>query len=196
MPKPPKKRHWAFILYPESAPADWKETIEKTGLKVAISPIHDKDVTKDGELKKAHHHIIVSYNGPVTYENVKSLTDSLGQPIPQIVENVGGYYRYLWHDEAQNKAVYSEKDVILLNGFKAPAKTCNGLEYDEQMIQLIQYIKEHQIKEFSDLCDCLLEDGLFDMLMQLRSYSFFYSKILDSIRYKDTIKEEVDKNES
>lgn len=194
MSRPPKKRHWAFILYPESAPADWRETIEKTGLKAAISPIHDRDVTKDGNLKKEHYHIIVSYNGPVTYENAKSLTDSLGQPIPQIVENVDGYYRYLWHDEAQNKAVYSEKDVILLNGFKAPAKTCNGSEYDEQMIQLIQYIKEHQIKEFSELCDCLLEDGLFDLLMQLRSSSFFYSKILDSIRFKNT-KKEVQENE-
>lgn len=196
MPKPPKKRHWAFILYPESAPSDWKDTLEKTGLKIAISPVHDKDVTKDGELKKAHHHIIVSYNGPVTYNNVKNLTDSLNQPIPQIVENIGGYYRYLYHDEEQNKASYSEDDVILMNGFKKPSKICNGAEYDETMIQLIKYIKEHEISEFSDLCDCLIEDGLFDLLMQLRSFSYFYSKILDSIRYKDTNKDEVYKNES
>lgn len=196
MTKPPKKRHWAFILYPESAPSDWKDTLERTGLKIAISPVHDKDVTKDGELKKAHHHIIVSYNGPVTYNNVKNLTDSLKQPIPQIVENIDGYYRYLYHDEEQNKASYSEDDVILMNGFKKPLKVCNGAEYDETMIQLIKYIKEHEISEFSDLCDCLLEDGLFDLLMQLRSYSYFYSKILDSIRYKDTNKGEVYKNES
>ena len=53
-----KKRNWAFVLYPESAPENWKEQLQLTGLPCVISPIHDKDVNPDGTPKKAHHHII------------------------------------------------------------------------------------------------------------------------------------------
>ena len=40
-----KKRNWAFVLYPESAPADWLERLQATGLPGAISPLHDKTLT-------------------------------------------------------------------------------------------------------------------------------------------------------
>ena len=62
-----KKRNWAFVLYPESAPKDWKEQLSKTGLEGAISPLHDKDVNPTGEPKKAHYHIIICYPGPTTF---------------------------------------------------------------------------------------------------------------------------------
>lgn len=39
----PKSRHFAFLIYPESSPADWIERLEKIGQPMAISPIHDKD---------------------------------------------------------------------------------------------------------------------------------------------------------
>lgn len=47
MAKNIKKRNWAFVLYPESAPADWREQLQKTGLQCAISPLHDKDMNPD-----------------------------------------------------------------------------------------------------------------------------------------------------
>ena len=56
-----KKRNWTFVLYPESAPADWREQLQKTGLLCAISPLHDRDVNPDGEVKKAHYHVILIY---------------------------------------------------------------------------------------------------------------------------------------
>ena len=59
-----KKRNWTFLVYPESAPADWVSKLQATGLPVAISPLHDKDINPDGELKKAHYHVIVCYSGP------------------------------------------------------------------------------------------------------------------------------------
>ena len=39
-----KKRNWAFVLYPESAPIDWKEQLQQTGLPIVISPLHDRDI--------------------------------------------------------------------------------------------------------------------------------------------------------
>ena len=74
-----KKRNWTFVLYPESAPADWLEKLQLTGLQAEISPLHDKDINPDGTVKKAHYHIIVCYSGPTSYTVVKGLTDIVGK---------------------------------------------------------------------------------------------------------------------
>ena len=95
MAKNIKKRNWAFVLYPESAPADWREQLQKTGLQCAISPLHDKDMNPDNTPKKPHYHVILTYSGPTSYNVVKALTDGFNQPIPQALEQVRGYYRCL-----------------------------------------------------------------------------------------------------
>ena len=59
-----KKRNWAFVLYPESAPVDWRDLLQKTGLQCAVSPLHDRDLNPDGEPKKAHFHVL-SYSAGV-----------------------------------------------------------------------------------------------------------------------------------
>ncbi|MGK0627870.1 Rep family protein, partial [Enterococcus faecalis] len=42
-------RNWAIVVYPESLPENWKEIIKSEP--VAMSPLLDKDVTAEGELK-------------------------------------------------------------------------------------------------------------------------------------------------
>ena len=112
-----KKRMWAFVAYPESLPPDWLEKLKQSGLQVAISPLHDKDINPDGEPKKPHYHIILIYSGPTTYNNVATFTESINGTIPQPLEQVRGYYRYLTHKDNPEKAQYSDSDIICLNGF-------------------------------------------------------------------------------
>lgn len=42
----PKARHFAFLLYPDSMPEDWKLKLEMIGKPMAVSPLHDKDKTE------------------------------------------------------------------------------------------------------------------------------------------------------
>ena len=99
-----KARYWWFVVYPESAPNDWIEKIQMTGLPFCISPLHDKDKNPDNTPKKAHYHVIVCYNGPTTYSNVKkTLTDILNAPHPQYLNAVKGAYRYLTHQDNPEK---------------------------------------------------------------------------------------------
>ena len=83
-----KKRNWAFVLYPESAPEDWRERLKISGLMSAISPLHDRDVNPTGEPKKAHYHVLLVYSGPTTYGAVEKFTKSLNATIPQALESV------------------------------------------------------------------------------------------------------------
>ncbi|MBS7345752.1 MAG: replication protein RepB, partial [Caryophanon sp.] len=44
-----KSRNFTFLLYPDGDgfPSDWEERLEKIGVPIAISPLHDKDKNKN-----------------------------------------------------------------------------------------------------------------------------------------------------
>lgn len=54
--KRPKGRHFTFLIYPDSAPKDWKTLLELTDLPIAISPLHDMD-EKEIKIEKVPSHI-------------------------------------------------------------------------------------------------------------------------------------------
>lgn len=181
-----KKRNWAFVLYPESAPADWREQLQKTGLPCAISPLHDRDVNATGEQKKPHHHVMVFYQGPTSYNVVKRLTDGLNQPIPQAVEQVRGYYRYLTHMDNPEKAQYSPSEIITLNGFDiGDYVDMTKSEVLKVCRALMDYIRENDVMEYADLMDMTMCEGVppewFDVAS---SRTLFFTGYLKSRRYR------------
>lgn len=178
-----KKRNWAFVLYPESAPADWLDRLQKTGLQCEVSPLHDKDVNADGTPKKAHYHIILCYSGPTSYNVVKALTDSLNQPIPQALEQVKGYDRYLTHKDNPEKYQYDRKDVRSLNGFNildyADLTRSEILEYKKELFALI---RNHKMTEYSQLIDFLMDNDMPDLLDCASSNTLLFSNYIRSKR--------------
>lgn len=183
-----KKRNWAFVLYPESAPENWVERLQETGLPIAISPLHDKDLDEGGNgetFKKAHHHIILCYSGPTSWNVVKSLCDSLHQPIPQPLENVKGYYRYLTHKDNPEKAQYEERDIKSLNGF-------NILDFADLTRSEVLVIKQsvhnlivdRGIKEYADLMEILLREGMHAEYDVASSNTIFFDRLITSRRHK------------
>lgn len=181
-----KKRNWAFVLYPESAPADWREQLQKTGLPCAISPLHDRDVNATGEPKKPHYHVMVFYQGPTSYNVVKRLTDGLNQPIPQVVEQVRGYYRYLTHMDNPEKAQYSPSEITTLNGFDiGDYVEMSKSEVTKVCRALMDYIRENDIMEYADLMDMTMCEGVppewFDVAS---SRTLFFTGYLKSRRFR------------
>lgn len=184
MAKGVKKRNWAFVLYPESAPADWKERLQLSGLMGAISPLHDKDVDPTGEPKKEHYHIILVYGSPTTYNNVKSFTDELKQPIPQPLEQVRGYYRYLTHLDNPDKYQYSESDIETFNGFDiSDFVEITKSEVNQMKYELLALIREKQFCEYHQLMDFVqdnLDKSYFDVAS---SHTIFFNAYLTSARH-------------
>lgn len=152
-----KKRHWAFVAYPESLPENWIEIIQQTGIPFAISPLHDKDVNPTGEPKKVHYHVIISYHGPARLSQVKRITEALNQPNPIPLEAVEGYYRYLTHRDNPEKAQYSEMDIRCLNGFEAPQESPSLARKRklECTLKIQDIIEENDILEFWTLVQYL-----------------------------------------
>ena len=189
-----KKRNWSFLLYPESAPVDWLEQLKITGLPVAISPLHDMDVWsledeqknsehRAGTPKKAHHHVIVCYDGPTTFSSVKSLTDRLNQPIPVPLETVRGMYDYLTHEGQQDKYQYDKKDIQTLNGFDIREFVeLTKSEVTKAKREILQLIRDNSITEYADLIDILMDggEGTADMFDVASNNTLFFKAYLTS----------------
>lgn len=180
-----KKRNWAFVLYPESAPSDWKETLRQSGLQCAVSPLHDKDLDPTGTPKKAHYHVIACYSGPTSFNVVKGLTDALNAPIPQALEQVRGYYRYLTHKDNPEKFQYSDSDITTINGFSIMDFV--DLTKSEVLTikkELQTLIRSADILEYSDLMDLLQDSDMVQQYDVASSNTFFFEKYITSRRNK------------
>lgn len=181
-----KKRNWWFVLYPESAPPDWRDRLRATGLPIAISPLHDKDMYDNGEQagqpKKPHHHVILAYPGPTTYSVVcKLVQGELGQPIPQPLEAIRGGYRYLSHADNPEKYQYDAKDIETLNGF-------NILDYVDMTAaeavamnkELVSLIMELGFADYCDFIEYLLFNGTDVQYEYAISHTLFFTAYLKS----------------
>ena len=183
-----KKRNWAFVLYPDSAPKDWRDLLQQTGLQCAISPLHDKDLNPTGEPKKPHYHVILCYSGPTAYSVVSSLTNKrLGQTVPQPLEQVRGYYRYLTHEDNPEKAQYSKSEIQTINGFDI-SDFCELTKSEVTKItrDIVAFIRDNKIVEYADLIECLMDGGestssWFEVAI---SHTLFFKGYIESRRFK------------
>lgn len=180
-----KSRIWASVGYPESLPDDWLEQLRETGLQIAISPLHDKDVNPDGEIKKIHYHIIFNYDGPTTYEHVKELCDKLNMTIPIKLESLRGMYRYHLHLDNPEKYQYDDRDRILLNGFDTNSvNELTKTEVNKIVKEILTFVIDNDILEYSDLLQVLLESDMLQMLDVASSHTILFNSFISSRRHK------------
>ena len=177
-----KKRNWAFVLYLDSAPDDWKEILKIKGLPFAVSPLHDKDINDDGTPKKPHYHIILVFGNPTTYNNVKSITDELNQPIPIPLESVRGMYRYFTHKDNPEKYQYNENDITLYNAFDV-TEVLNNFEVFQCLKEIQSLICELSILEYCDLLDYLLQSDYMELWNVACSHTLFLNSYITSKRH-------------
>lgn len=142
MAKEKRKRNWVFVLYPESAPENWQEILAAMLIPCFISPLHDEDVNADGELKKAHYHIILMFKGLKSFDQVKEITDSLNAPIPQECKDIRAYARYLCHLDNPEKAQYSVADVLSFGGVDYLDKVKSAADTDTAISEMMDWCIE------------------------------------------------------
>lgn len=180
-----KQRNWAFVLYLDSAPKNWKDILQETGCMYAISPYHDSDLNSDGTLKKPHYHIIVCFDGPTTYNNVLRITQSVNATIPQPLQQIRGYYRYFTHKDNPEKFQYSEGDITTINGFDIQNYVeLTYTEVSKFLLQIQYLINDHNIIEYSDLLDFLAENDLKEFWDVAKNHTLLLNTYITSKRHK------------
>lgn len=185
MLKNQKARYWASVGYPESLPENWLEKLRETGLAVAISPLHNKDVNPTGETKKEHYHLIFAYEGPTTYNNVKNLCEEFNMTIPIKLESIRGMYRYHLHLDNPEKYQYDDRDRTLLNGFDSNAvNELTKTEVNKLVRQILSFVIDNDIIEYSDLLQILLDNDELLMLDVATNKTLLFDGFIRSRRNK------------
>ena len=149
-----RTRTWTFVLYEDSAPNNWRDILDEQHIEWVESPWHDKDVNADGSTKKKHKHILLLFPGKKSYEQIKDITDSLGQPIPQRCHNAKAMVRYMAHMDNPEKAQYSPSDIVSHGGVDlAELLRPSSSERYTIIRDMIDYIRSAAVTEFQDLMD-------------------------------------------
>ena len=175
-----KKRHWLFIVYPESAPEDWKEKMKLTGVQFAISPLHDKDRLVDGDLKKPHWHMIVIFDGPTTFMTAASYRGITNGPYPKVCENLRGSFEYFTHKNDPDKYQYSESDIELYNGFEIDLSAKDVLKIKKELSELILKQNITEYMEFNMYVQYYLEADYFDVAS---NNTYYFNSLISSFRH-------------
>jgi len=180
-----KKRNWAFVMYPDSAPANWQDVLQQTGLQCCVSPLHDTDINADETQKKPHWHVILCYSGPTSYNVVEKLTKNLNATIPQGVEQIKGYYRYLTHKDNPDKVQYDEADIISINGFSIrDFVDMTRAEVTKEKRNIMCFVEENDITEYCDLLVELDKHNLLDTWEVAANNTIFADAYIRSRRNK------------
>ena len=110
-------RNWTFLVYPESAPENWRDLIDNFHVQWACSPLHDSDINPDGTLKKPHFHVLLSFEGKKSFDQVKAFSDLCSGVLPIKVESLRGLVRYFAHLDNPEKYQYNICDIDCYGGF-------------------------------------------------------------------------------
>lgn len=143
-----KSRTWLTIVYPESAPEDWLSKLSEIGVQAIISPLHDKDLNADGEIKKPHYHVAMIWEGPTTLSNASHYVE--------IIKGVGcipaatlrGSARYFCHLDNPEKYQYEKADVRTIGGIDYET-IINSVSDDMLLLyDIFDFIDEHRVLSY------------------------------------------------
>lgn len=161
-------KNWTIVIYPESAPSNWRDIINELHIEWIESPLHDKDLNATGEVKKSHWHVLLMFGGVKAYEQVRELTDALNCPSPQKCHNAKAMVRYMAHLDNPDKAQYKIEDIKAHGGVDiAEMLRPSSSERYSLIKEMIDFVKENNIVEFQDLMDYAAErrfDDWFPLL--------------------------------
>jgi hypothetical protein len=161
--------------------------LRDTHMKAFISPLHDRDVDENGEIKKAHYHIVVVADGPIS----KSRADKIIEPFggtksAEYIMSLTGYVRYLAHMDSPEKAQYDPTEIIALNGadLASVLKPSQSDKY-KTIGEIMRFCAENQIYEFSALSRYAMQEQK-EWFAVLTEKPYLIVQYLASLRHSHT----------
>ena len=147
-----RSKNWVFILYPDSAPKDWEAKLRDMQIDIAVSPLHDKDVSEDGKPKKPHYHVILKYSSNKSKEQVRKDIEVFNSPIPQKVKSMKGKVRYLVHADDPNKFQYSQGDILVIGSWDIMQYfSLTQADRHIHIAEMMDFVDDNGITEFNAL---------------------------------------------
>lgn len=121
-----KARYWALVAYTENMLDNWESIIADRLQVPCFYAIHDKDIDKDGHLRKTHVHINLVFPNTTTRNAAIVLVNQLSRPgcrccsTAQVIVNIKSVYDYCIHNtvSSKHKYQYPVDARICINNFE------------------------------------------------------------------------------
>ncbi len=144
-----RTRNWAFIMYPDSAPTNWKEILTNYHVNIIVSPLHDKDINPTtNEPKKPHWHVVLNFDSVKTIKQVEEIANSVKGTKPIKVESINGAIRYFTHIDNPEKAQYKREDITNIGSFDIDEPFKRSIDKYNYISEMIDYIEMNDVMEF------------------------------------------------
>lgn len=179
-----KARYACFLVYPESAPEDWRKRLKDSHGAFAISPLHEPD----NECKKPHHHVVYKHGGPATLKAMKSAIPEgvAANGYVELCLHPRNYQRYLLHLDDADKQQWdgNPRDLIeVLNGFPLDlTRDYSKEERNQQRMDVMAIIRENDVHEYADLLEGLMDGGMYDLFDYAFNHTMAMQAYLSSRR--------------
>ena len=182
-----RTRNWTFVVYPDSAPDNWRELLDDMHIEWVESPLHDKDTNADGTPKKAHWHILVMFEGVKSFEQIQEITNLLNAPIPQVCGSAKALVRYFAHIDNPEKVQYDVNDIKAHGGVDLALMLQPTSRSRYELIgEMMDYISANDIQEYFDFVEIARTERFEDWFPLLcDSASYVIGQFIKSNRHRN-----------
>lgn len=185
-----RTRNWATIIYPRqkegeetTCPDNWEEILSQLAVKAVASPLHDNDVTDTGEIKKAHRHVVIAFDGVKTQQQAKEIFERIGGVGCEPISSLFSMTRYLTHLDNPEKAQYSSTDVICFGGFEykryVSTKDDEEKEIVANMGTIFNICAQKNMYDFADCAEYLMSEQP-ELFTTFRKNPYFFATFFKS----------------
>lgn len=171
------------MLYPESAPDNWLDMLAALHMQALVSPLHDKDLDSEGNLKKSHWHVILISDGPISQKRANELIAPFnGTKSAEYVVSTRGYARYLAHLDNPNKAHYDPSEIKAFGGADLAKLLSSESQQMSVFTDIMTWCEEHGVYSFSVLLRYARTEKPIWLPALIKNA--FFSRYLSSLKYE------------
>ena len=184
-----RTRGFAFVLYPESAPDNWRDILDSYHIQWAESPLHSFDVNDTGEVKKPHWHIVLNFDSLKSNDQVKKLIEPLNGTIPIQLHSIRGMIRYFAHLDNPEKYQYPVDQIVGHGGMDVADLLRLSASARYQVIRkMCAWVADNDITEFYQLMDYAADHHMEDWYPLLcDSSAYVVNQYIKSNRQRSVI---------
>lgn len=171
-----KFRNWQTILYLDSCNENWTKSMEMhKDIKFYVSPLHDKDINKDGTPKKAHHHITMCFKNQVRVGTFDEICAELGalkfhSEQDNVVKDLTSSIEYHWHKNNPEKYQYDKGGEMYVN-------TTEFIPHVGTMV--INYINDNNCWSIRGIVNKSMKDGNTKVFDYVSNNTYFIKEYLN-----------------
>ena len=180
-----RARCFTTIIYPESAPTDWQQRLRDLNVKAVVSPLHDQDLTEEGQQKKAHWHLMIVYGTVKTMDQAQEDFQQLGGVGCEKVRDIRQMCRYFCHLDDPSKHQYQTDGLQTFGGIDVHDYLVTDADEIGAMKEMTKYIFTNRVQNFAEFSVWCVENNETWFWLLCTKASYYIDRLIKANRYVD-----------